>query len=111
MEEINEIKEINEIEDIGQKAIDIMNEVLEDIRPLEEMVEEVQNNVEMQDMQQLLQLQKVLYQQEIQPLVQRFLEIELIQERQENILPLEEVQQYIQTLIITWTKYLVMCKK
>ena len=92
MEESNEIKEINKIKGIGQEAIDIMNEVLDNITSLKEMVEEVQNNVAMQDMQQLLQLQKVLYQQEIQPLVQGFLEIELIQEAQEKILLLEEVQ-------------------
>ena len=86
------MEEINEIKNIGQKAIDIMNEVLNNITSIKEMVEEVQNNDEMQDMQQLLQLQKVLYQQEIQPLVKGFLEIELIQEAQENILLLEEVQ-------------------
>ena len=89
---MEEMEEINEIKDIGQKAIDIMNKVLDNITSLKEKVEEVQNNVAMQDMQQLLQLQKVLYQQEIQPLVKGFLEIELIQEAQENILLLEEVQ-------------------
>ena len=92
MKEIKKIKEINKIKDIGQRAIDIMNEVLKNITSLET---EVQNDDEMQKMQeipQLLEMQKLAFQQEIQPLVQEFLEIELIQEAREKILLLEEVQ-------------------
>ena len=91
-----EKKEINKIKDIGQRAIDIMNEVLKNITSLKEKVEEVQNDDEMQeinDMQRRLQWQKVSLQQEIQPLIQGFpLRAEEIQEKQEKILLLEEVQ-------------------
>ena len=94
--EIDKIKEINKIKDIGQRAIDIMNEVLKNITSLKEKVEKVQNDDEMQeinDMQRRLQWQKVSLQQEIQPLIQGFpLRAEEIQEQQEKILLLEEVQ-------------------
>ena len=97
MEKINKIKEINKIKDIGQRAIDIMNEVLKNITSLKKKVEEVQNDNQMQeinDMQRQLQSQKASLQQEIlQPLIQGFpLRAEEIQEQQEKILLLEEVQ-------------------
>ena len=92
-----EKKEINKIKDIGQRAIDIMNEVLKNITSLKEKVEEVQNDDEMQEineMQRRLQSQKASLQQEIlQPLIQGFLlHAEEIQEQQGKILLLEEVQ-------------------
>ena len=80
-----EMEEVNKITNIGQKAIDIMKEVLDNITPLETKIKEVQNDDKMQeinDMQEQLraQLQRV---QEIQPLTQ---------EAQEKIVLLEELQ-------------------
>ena len=79
------MEEINKIRDIGQKAIDIMNEVLRNITLSKRKFEEVQNDNIMQEinnMQEQLraQLQRV---QEIQPLTQ---------EQHEKILLLEELQ-------------------
>ena len=94
-----EMEEINKIANIGQKAIDIMKEVLDNITPLETKIKEVQNDDKMQeinDMQQLLHLQKVSLQQEILKLmhVQGFplCAPEVIQEQQGKILLLEKVQ-------------------
>ena len=73
-------QEIIEIKDIGQKAIDIMNEVLKNITSLKEMVEEVRNDDEMQKILDTQGQQRVQLQ-EIQP------------EQQEKKLLLEELQE------------------
>ena len=80
MEEI-----INKIANIGQKAIDIMNKVLDNITPLETKIKEVQNDNIMQqinNMQERLR-GKLREVQGVQPLTQ---------ETQEKILLLEELQ-------------------
>ena len=76
------MEKINKIEDIGKKAIDIMNEVLNNITLSERKFKEVQNDNIMQEINNMQEQLRVQIQ-EIQPLTQ---------EAQEKILLLEELQ-------------------